>query len=579
MENKNVSILLIFLILIYPWLFLVFQGIYIAEGGYWIVSYQDFFTEPEISKTVFYSWLTAFFGGVSNYLFGWMGWVGFKIANVLVMYAILYIVYNMLRAYSGKNLLLFLLLLTEIFVHINTYKYINYYSLTALFYLLGAFFLYKGLIANNLTHFFVSGLFLGLNIFIRFPNLLGIGLVLVIIYYGMATRSSIRDSINKSVVLIVGYVIAIPSILLLMKLLGHYELYLEAISALSSSASDSSSSHSTLHLLYITLTGQIKAILHCILLLLIIAVFLWGSRFRIDSKKWNWIKLSLFVPIFVVFLLILSKVEYSNYYQVYLGIVGMLYLLLLIITYKSFREKPEFGAIALMAFLILEMVPLGSFTQLIQSIYGMYLAIPVAFIYIFSLTQVKVGPLKIKENELKFMRILIISSLLLYSLIVTNFYYSGGEKKRWTMLSSINYPPLQGTLVTKEKAETLNDLIENINRHEDKYDYILTYEEISTVQYFTDLKPYLSNLYPFFYTVTNLKKNLKIASMKKTLPLVVRAKTQVTRRGWPKNAQPIDRENPHTRYHREVIEDFLHQNNYQTVWENRNFELLVPTKE
>ncbi len=50
-HNKKVEKYLLFLILIYPWLFHVFQGLYIPELGYWLVSFENFFDNPEISQT------------------------------------------------------------------------------------------------------------------------------------------------------------------------------------------------------------------------------------------------------------------------------------------------------------------------------------------------------------------------------------------------------------------------------------------------------------------------------------------------------------------------------------------------
>ena len=428
----------------------------------------------------------------------------------------------------------------------------------------------------------MAGIVLGLNIFIRFPNLLGIGLLLALVYYDLAVgKFQYKYTFKRIIFIITGFIIAIFSVLLFMKAIGHYNLYMDSMAGLFGSISNTSSAHSGTSLINLVVKGHYATLKYGLLLFVSLFMILISSKYWLEKKSMNKI-ITLFLIVFMVFSLIkLSHVEYSNYHQTYIVIVGLIYGCLLWITYSQFKTNPNFGVIALMSFLIIEIIPMGSAAGLHQSIYGMYLAIPLIFVYIFSLKRINIGYFKITEKSIKYLGTLISAVLLIYSMLAMNFYRAPGLGiKRWTMFTSIDHPHLRGTFVTKEKAETLNDLIMMMDRYSKNLSYILTYEKISTVNYLSELKPYLNNTYPFFMTIDNLKKDLERESKSKTLPMVVRAKSVSTQKGWPEDAEKIDKLKGSKKHieMRTVFESFLKKNKYLSVWENNDFEILIPSK-
>ncbi len=548
------------------------QDLYLAEFGYWAVSFENFFTNPELIPEIpLGCWLTTFFGALANILFGSLGAIGFKIPAIITLYLILYIVYLLLNPFTTKKVLLFSLLISEMFINISPYTYINYYILTTFFYLLGLLFLYKGLTANKLFFLMIAGLVLGLNIFVRLPNILGISLLFIIIYYELAAEKfTFAQTGKKIIIFLLGYLLAIASILLLMNMIGHYDLYIENIKYLLSNGAG----HSSSGIIRMFKDEHYEATKYGLFLFLILFSILVGGRYWADKKPKKYIILLL--SLLLAFLIIyLSEAGTAYDYRVYAGIVGLILSSLLWIAYKKFKASPRFSTIAIASFLIMELIPLGSNAYKYQIVFGMYLAIPVITVYLYSLDKINFLYFNISKESIQALRSIISLTIIVFSLIVSIYYRGNGNEIRWKMIYSMDHPRLRGIFMTKEFARTINELTAAMNKYQKNFTYSLIYEEISTVAYLSDLQPYIYETYPLWMGVDELKRSLELASSQKSLPLVVRAIRLTYCRGWPNCNEPV---NPGYKKTRSILESFLKKNHYQIVWKNDDFEILVPSQ-
>ena len=121
-NKKAINNALFACILIYPWLFHVFQGLDVPELGYWLVGYENFFSNPEVAQTTFYSWLTTFLGAIVNVFVGDWGVIGYKIANVFSVYSILYVIYKILEDCINKMKIEILGTLTNLYIPVSNYN-------------------------------------------------------------------------------------------------------------------------------------------------------------------------------------------------------------------------------------------------------------------------------------------------------------------------------------------------------------------------------------------------------------------------------------------------------------------------
>jgi len=577
-KNKKINILLVSFIILYPW-YLAISGIDMTDTGYWLVNYQHFFSSPTYVERAFPSWLSLFFGAVTNVILGGIGLFGFKIAYIITIYLSLWLVYGVLRTYTTSTVLLFCLSIALVFINIDRLSIINYNMLTTLFYLASAYFLYFALTKDKRNYFFIAGIILGLNIFIRFPNLLGITLVVVIFYYDFSVGNTKKDSLKRSAYVLLGYVFAIVSTLILMKTLGHFELYIERLSALLTSAKDPSYHHSGSFLLNSFIKNQFLAYMFGFVFITGILFLGWLSRF------WNYSKVImrsftfLFSFIFIIFMMKISNIFNSpNYYFLHVGMIGITYLMLILIIFKNFRENPKFSLIALIALLIIELIPLGSDTHLRNALYGMYLVLPIILIYIYSLSSIKIGSFFLYKKEIVFLKYLISMTLIFFSVILSTMYFAayGDSRVKFKMIATVDHPLLRYNLTTIERSAVLVEVLEKIQVYEKDYEYVLTYNFVPMIQYASKTRPYLGTATPFYYMPTSLKEKLKNAAEEKSLPLVVRAKTYAGEKEWPQGSPNLPKQG-RLRENRQIMQDFLDSTGYIIVWESIDFELLIPS--
>ena len=143
--------ILTFLIIIFPLLFIC-QGLDFTDMGYALVNSQQIFNDPFSIQYGIGTWLTNIIGGTWLYLFNDLaGLIGFRFASVLIVYATIAVAYFALKPYYRSEYILVSLLFAEIFIH--KIYWINYNNLTALFFVIGSFFMIKGFEKGNKANF------------------------------------------------------------------------------------------------------------------------------------------------------------------------------------------------------------------------------------------------------------------------------------------------------------------------------------------------------------------------------------------------------------------------------------------
>ena len=153
------------LIILYPLIF-IWQGLDFTDIGYSLTNYDQTFNEPESVSYGFVNWLTNIIGGLWLLLFGdSLGLLGINLAGAFVVYLTIVFCYLILKPYIEQKYLLVGLFIALIFMK---RFFLNYNSLTSLFFVASAFFLIKGLKSTKHWWIIVSSFVLGLNIFAQF---------------------------------------------------------------------------------------------------------------------------------------------------------------------------------------------------------------------------------------------------------------------------------------------------------------------------------------------------------------------------------------------------------------------------
>ena len=149
--HKKITIYLFyFLIFIYPLLFIC-QGFDFTDSGWSLTIYQSFLDSPnDIDEFSFIFILPNFVGSIAYKLIGDLGYLGQKLAWVVLIYLHCFIVYKILRFFFEKEYSCFLVLLSLLsFTVFNFISWINYDNISSLFYLASAYYLVRFLHGSN----------------------------------------------------------------------------------------------------------------------------------------------------------------------------------------------------------------------------------------------------------------------------------------------------------------------------------------------------------------------------------------------------------------------------------------------
>ncbi len=229
-ERMNTRVFF-FLLFLYQLIF-IFQGVDLSDEGFYATFYQQIFKNPEATQYNFMFWFSGIVGGAFDYVFHGLGIWGMRLAGVLVTTSTIIITYNLLKKYLNRGYLKLGLLMVLFFIN-NNLKEIHYNDLSALFNVLAILYLFTGLKEDKLWKIFLGGLFVSLCTFTRLPNILSLGIGIGIFYYGYTHKNSFKTQMGQALTFGAGFAFMSAVLLGFMKLIGHFDIFINSIKLLS----------------------------------------------------------------------------------------------------------------------------------------------------------------------------------------------------------------------------------------------------------------------------------------------------------------------------------------------------------
>jgi hypothetical protein len=565
---------ILFIIIVYPLLF-IWQGLDVFDVGFSLTSYQEIFNDPESVSFSSFLWLTNIIGGVWLLLFGdSLGLVGANLAGVFVTYMTIIFSYLILKPYIEKRYLLIGLALVLILSRC-TLQVIDYDNLTGLFFVASAFFLIKGLKHKGIWQILISGLILGLNIFIRLPNIIGFALIFAIFFYGYIEKLPFKLQIKQGIFFILGYAAAIIITFSVMKILGHYEIYINSIYQLFNNttyvAEGKLGSDNLKSMLIIFIKEYLKVF--GFLAISIMFILPLSKTFSLFKNRYPYYGFIIVISAIVFFL---SLEGYNLVRPMIILMVGIMYMILFMYIINMEKSNNHYRLIAFIAFLILFITPLGSASALARAIYAIWLPIPIIITFLFRLKQVgmeietvselssnrfRIG---LNEKETYLAKNFVIICFFTFSLLLSFTFINAYSINRFDMRYTIDNPRLKGIFITKEGADSMQEVLDELNKYVKEDDYLFTYEYIMILHFLTKTKPYISCQRAQLYPIARFKGLFNEAMKEKSyLPVVVINNSSLQ----DKNVYTV------------VVEEFLDRNHYKPVWKNEIFEILIPSSD
>jgi hypothetical protein len=577
----------------------IFQGVDFNDEGFHLAFYQQIFNNPESVQYAFWGWLSGIVGGVFMKVFPFMGAWGIRFMGAIISTATIVIVYNLLKKYVSKGYLMVSLVMLSIFINEDA-KNIYYNNLSAFLYFILAYFLFQGLRNRNNRYILVAGLFCGLNIFTRLPNVLGMSMILAIFYYGYLEKSPFKQMIIRSFVFFSGVILSCLLVLALMLILNHFVYFTGSLKMLFSSSNHATQddglngAYGIGRLLKNNLIDYAKS-LRFVLITAGFAYFILFIQLHVTkSSRWLQVGFRYFLILLVLTGFVLLCSGWFTSYRLIEFFTGISLLSGLVLFDK--QTSNELKLLGFIGGLILLIHPFGSSEGILTVVvYSMWLSFPIAVEYISGLYRKnmlegvkpssKIEVLKFVFQSRLFRAIfLILISLITAACIynVIRYPYLCDRHQRKDMRFSIDNRFMRGIYTSAGRAKALNELLVASSKYIKPNDIVLAYDCMPLYHYMTESRSFVRNPCIWFYTTGLFSEELKYAEQKnRDMPVIVRQLIKTTGEGsaWPEDIPAENYLNfKRTQGKNKILEGFEKRHQYQRVWNNGEFEILVPEK-
>ena len=506
-----------------------FYGVDVADTGYFLTGYDQVLEAPESVMQTMGFYLTNVLGGGILKLFPNIGFWGFRIIGVILLDFTFLMIFWMLR----NEIPIIHILLGCLLIVLGQAKFPCFFCaglLTCSLYAIFLLLLYRGLSNNNKVLIFISGIVAGLNIFIRIPNVLAIGIIFLVLLNRWFIHGDRKCDWYFTIVFTSGILVGCFFVFILICLLGHQQLMIDTIANLVKSGNSGADGHSWSVLLTTQLFLYSQAI---------IFLCLFYTIFSIDSKiSRNKLLISS---------LFWGAASFAIIYHVYLSssfnpIWAMCFSGCLI----GLRKYSKIRFLSVLSLFMLLVEPLGSNSGYNQGCLPAILAAPVASAFI------------INRNNILYVLVACLALGLQY--FKQGCY--GDDGPICDKNSLLDIPELAYMRTTKEKAEVINSSLPKLRYLITPKDTLIVCDAFPLMNYLTHTRPVNGQPWPALnssaFDLTTCKNPPKILIQKfEHISKPLRAT-----RGVPTGNQMLD--------------SYMREHKYGIVYENSFFILLFP---
>ena len=518
----------------------IFWSLEPLDPGYYLTAYDNILDAPECVSDTFGQYLTNFLGGCIIKLFPSIGLVGFRIiGTALILFSVVFVFYAFKQEIKVSHILLGSSLVVICYAHVSNGNTFNNGILSCFFYVCAITLLYKGLVFGNSLLFLLGGIFAGINIFVRIPNLLGVLLSVVILLSDIVGGRGNKLKYKECLLFICGALFGISLIMAIIFSLGHEHIFLQSLLGLGHSATSAESSHSMTILIISQFFTYYNGIVS---ICLFFGVFYMMKRTaKCHLTKWTLFVLASFFLFYHVYLDTTSNNTWA------LSTAGCLMTIC--------RHRGNLSLIASLGLFMLIIEPIGTNSGYGQASLPALIAAPVASMAV------------INRDNIYFVMVACIAIFM--KVIKQGSFNEFGplyEKKY-----KIESPECSFLYTTQDRAKVLNESLPELKKYIHEKDTLLVYDALPIINYLTRTRPAGGNSAPgyslyYFERLSKLNYKPKILVHKFDLfgNWVIPTRAISLNDKFNKNDERL------------TINQYLTINNYKVVWENPYFMLLFP---
>ncbi|MCL2052207.1 MAG: hypothetical protein FWG91_10860 [Lachnospiraceae bacterium] len=456
---------------------------------------------------------------------------------------------------------------------------IIYNYLTYLFFLIAAILLFRGLAGNHSYCLVLAGVFLGLNVFVRNPNIMEAALILCVWYYALIRGKKMRQVVRETLLCLSGYLGAVLVMSIIMMLHYGVSAPFEMISGLFH-ISASSSEYNFIQMLVMIAEayfGGAKWLIYIVLCILPGFPFFmiklsgfFGNR--ISEEKIIIAKKIIYSAAIIFLFYALSRIGMYNfkYYQKESALQWSIVFLLISLAnmvWMLYAKSVDvhWKLIASIGIVIILITPLGSNNRLWPVINNLFFIAPVTIWRVYSLALYGRKYIGTESNMIplfpvKAMQLSIIIIFIIQSLGVGSFYvFRDGEDGVARNSQIARNEILRGMRTTAENARSLQELNDFLLDFIEKYDLIL-YGDIPALSYYLNRPSVISNAWPDLDTFSTAQFKRELDGISHRPVIIVNARLSERKALADKKA---------------YLDEFIDENDYQEIFRNAQFIVFL----
>lgn len=468
---------------------------------------------------------------------------------------------------------------------------ILYNYLTYFFLLLGTLLFYQGVISGKKRYLIGAGIFLGMNVLVRFPNLTHMALIVALWYYGWLKKKKIGKIVTDTLYCLAGYLIGIGSVLSVICVQYGFSEYVTGIQGLFT-MSDTASGYQPTAMIW-SLVGVFTNNLNWILVVYIVmtaATLYWITLGQIPKLRWsrNWV-LGFGITAMILYFYHAGMFDfqynytYTSIYQwcVVWFVFSAVFMLILLF---SKRIEATDKLVAVIALITMVIAPLGTNTNIFPIINNLFW-ISGASLLLFYKWHRSAGR-KQFFTPVKAVYIAVFGMLLIQSMgFHVNFefrdgYCTDGITKENMDTKIENNDILKGMYTTAWKKEAIEGLTAFVQQENPAAEgrKLITFGNIPGVHYFLNMEPAIGTAWADLDSYTLMEQDL--AALKERPLIIVSCLVEACLTGDEKaimyhqtNLEQGEFSPEKTLANEKLglLQNFMEENQYQKVYENEKF--------
>ena len=560
---ETIAAVLLTLIVLGVCVYQLRYGIDVQDTSSYLTKFRYFFEKGTGGNALYYL-LGEFFGSIIFHIFPTL--YAMNVTGLIVWSLAGIVTYRIMKPYLS-TLPLTAAVLGGLAFSASWVRCVNWNAWSVLFLVIGTLFLLHGFDTGKKSWFFAAGVILGLNVFVRFPNialLFALAVVIPVFYF---KKSEMKESLkvigqNLGMMVAGGAAAGIGGCVFAILFLG-FDKFLADLLWLLGSSGDKESKHNIFDMIAKIGVGAMDgarqwvkygAIIGVIILLCLVIRKLWKK-----DVTWIGAVLAGVAALYIGFTrdvstsstpTLISVQNFLAYGGILFGIVGAFWF-----GRKSKDQNQRFAILCLIEAVSVLALTIGTDTGSI--FFRVYMALPAAIIAAVLW--------KLPLKELRIMAVfVVVLTLATGQNCNQNYVYHDGENGE-AMNSTIDAEVFDGVYTTASRAEYVNRLIELLEPYEDKE--LLTIGAFNIGHNVTDMKTFFDSAWSDldYLSMEEFNTVLETKLSEGNVPVIVIATTEINGPYWvPEKI--------------EILEELVATDLFETIYSDEWYSVYVPTE-